>query len=183
MLMAYPKHLPRKQAAVSKTFCALCARTAADPAHQKARLLTSQQLLQQKYFYLLGSCKVKSCQGDCSEAIRAAAHSHLGAQPEPWECQREMCCVATPPNGGTEPHPSAPPHVAWEGWPTSSPREALPLHFLSGGRTFNLEGRNQLQGFQMTLEEALVIFALNYQNSSFSDSLVTFWSTSGTGYK
>lgn len=58
MLMAYPKHLPRKQAAVSKTFCALCARTAADPAHQKARLLVSQQ---QKYFSLLGSCKVKSC--------------------------------------------------------------------------------------------------------------------------
>lgn len=94
-----------------------------------------------------------------------------------------MCCVATPPNGGTEPRPSAPPHVAWEGWPTSSPREALPLHFLSGGRTFNLEGRNQLQGFQMTLEEALVIFALNYQNSCFSDSLVTFWSILGTGYK
>lgn len=47
--MAYPKHLPRKLAAVSKTFRALHARTAVDPAHQKARLLISQQLLQQKY--------------------------------------------------------------------------------------------------------------------------------------
>lgn len=87
-----------------------------------------------------------------------------------------MCCVATPLNGGKEPHLSAPPHVAEEGWPTSAPREALQLPFLNDGRAFNLEGRNQLQEFQMALEEALVIFALNYQKSCFSDSLVTFWS-------
>lgn len=86
-----------------------------------------------------------------------------------------MCRAATPLNGGKEPHPSAPPLVAGERWHTSGPREAIQLPFLNGGRAFNLERRNQLQEFQMTLE-ALVIFALNYQKSRFSDSLVTFWS-------
>lgn len=90
---AYPKHLPRKLAVFSQTSNILCAKTEADMAHSRVWPGCSHtsnycSKSSMKSLFLLGSCKVKSCFGNSSEAIKAVACFQLVAQAQPgaWEC-------------------------------------------------------------------------------------------------